>query len=70
MWAKLPQREIKKESSIYKGVKWSKGGKSWGAHMKVNGRDIHLGCFWDEEVAAQITRIFRTKHHGEFANHG
>lgn len=53
-----------------KGVYWDSGAKMWRAQLSISGKNTYLGCFWDKQTAAQIVRIERLKHHGNFANHG
>ncbi len=42
-----------KYSSKYKGVYWNKGCSKWLAHIRIDGLLVHLGCFENEEEAAQ-----------------
>jgi len=60
----------KNNKSGIKGVFWDKRCKLWNAGLTSNGKRIYLGYFWDLDVAAQVVRIERIKHHGEFCNHG
>jgi len=57
-------------TSGVKGLSWHKAAGKWGAYIAINGRQTHLGLFWDKEVAAQVVRIERGRLHGEFANNG
>jgi hypothetical protein len=34
--------------SKYKGVGWNKANKKWTAQIRINGKQIHLGCFINE----------------------
>ena len=40
-------------SSAHRGVSWSKGQQIWRAQIEVDGKGRHLGCFKEEEEAAQ-----------------
>src|SRR5699024_11844646 len=40
-------------TSRYKGVSWDKSRRRWRADIKVNGKQVHLGRFENEEDAAQ-----------------
>ncbi len=55
-------------SSKYKGVCWDKENKKWIVHIKVNGKQIHLGRFRNENRAAKTYNEAATKHFGEFAS--
>lgn len=57
-------------NSGIKGVIWDKNARLWRARIRVNYKEVSLGCFWDKETARQVVRIERIKHHGKFANHG
>ena len=39
--------------SSARGVSWSKGQQVWRAQIEVDGKGRHLGCFKEEEEAAQ-----------------
>jgi len=60
----------KHNTSGVKGVSWCKVSRKWTAKIKLNGKCVYLGSFWDKDVAAQIVRIERLRLHGEFANNG
>ena len=55
-------------SSKYKGVCWYKRTKKWRAYIKVNGKQIHLGCFTDEMDAASAYDEAAMEYFGDFAN--
>ena len=38
-----------KEKSAFTGVYWSKANKKWVARIRKDGKQIHLGCFDDED---------------------
>ncbi len=57
-WAKSPTSE-------YKGVCFKNG--CWYSTIKVNYKQIHLGCFSDEILAAKAYNKAAKKHFGEFA---
>ena len=54
-------------SSKYKGVSWHKR-KKWMARIRVDGVDIYLGVYEEEEAAARAYDKAAKKHFGEFAN--
>jgi hypothetical protein len=54
-------------SSKYKGVTWHKRDKVWNAQIRVNSKNIYLGCFKTEEGAARAYNRAATFHFGEFA---
>lgn len=48
-------------TSIYRGVSWHKRGKKWRACVRVDGRQIALGLYDDEEEAARVAREARLR---------
>jgi len=40
-------------SSQHRGVGWHKGSEKWVAQLRVNGTNIFLGCFKEEDDAAR-----------------
>ncbi len=54
-------------SSKYKGVDWVKSHKKWRSRIKLNGKEINLGCFDDEIKAAKEYDKAASKLFGEFA---
>ena len=54
-------------SSRYKGVSWHKCAKKWQSSIRINRKLIHLGCFVDEEEAAQAYNEKAIEIFGEFA---
>ena len=49
-------RKVKRSdnaSSKYRGVSWNKRERKWKAYLKIDGKNIHLGYFTDEEQAGQ-----------------
>lgn len=62
-----PDNRTKKKSSQFRGVSWNKKDKRWIASIRVNKKNIHLGCFTDETLAAEIYNKAATIHFGEFA---
>jgi hypothetical protein len=52
--------------SIYKGVGFNEGLIQ--ARIRINNKQIHLGYFKSEELAAKSYDIAAKKYHGEFAN--
>ena len=47
------RRKTKGCHSIFRGVSWYKNSRMWAARLKINGKNIHIGCFDDEEKAAR-----------------
>ena len=54
-------------SSDFKGVCWQKKGNTWGAYIKINGSQKHLGFFNDEREAARAYNRAAEEHFREFA---
>lgn len=64
MWNRKP---VKGSSSKFKGVSWQAATGYWKAYIKINEKQVHLGCFWDEEDAAIAYNKAAKALHGEFA---
>lgn len=60
----------KDNKSGVKGVSWKISRSKWVAQCSHLGKVYHLGLFEDLAEAEQVVVDFRSKHHGEFANHG
>jgi len=60
-------RRPQKGTSIYKGVYWHRHNAKWHAHIKVEGRSIHLSSFDSEIEAARAYDAAARNHFGEFA---
>jgi len=58
----------KSMSSIYKGVSLNKPNGKWIAHIKINGKVIHLGYFFSEVDAAMAYNKKAISLFCEFAN--
>lgn len=54
-------------ASGYKGVKKLSNCERWSARIKVNYKEIYLGCFTSAEKAALAYNEAASKHFGEFA---
>jgi len=54
-------------ASMFKGVTWRKDRRKWRAQIKVNGKDIALGSFHSEVVAAFAYNVAARAAWGEFA---
>lgn len=63
---KSKTRNGKPTTSIYKGV--SKHSNKWCGQISVNGKNIYLGCFFEEIQAAKAYDTAARKYFGEFAN--
>lgn len=48
-------------SSRYRGVRFDTARRSWVANVRVDGKQHHLGCFADEQEAAQVARDARRR---------
>ncbi len=57
----------KNNTSGYKGVIFYKHGRLWAAQIKVNKKQIYIGCFKNKLEAAKAYNIAALKYHGEFA---
>lgn len=53
-------------ASAFKGVSPSRQDGKWRAHIKIDGRHVHLGTFADEEAAARAYDDAASKYHGPF----
>lgn len=56
-----------KNRSGYRGVSWSRIGKSWRAYITHNYKTIHLGYFKDVKEAARVRDIKAVELFGEVA---
>lgn len=54
----------------FKGVHHQKANNIYVAHIRKNGKRVHLGSFKTAEAAAAVVRAARVQIHGEFARHG
>jgi hypothetical protein len=51
----------KNSTSGIRGVTWHKGGRKWRAHVKHNGKEVHLGFFDSIEDADAVARAKRAE---------
>ena len=54
-------------SSKYKGICWNKKLGKWAAKLTVKGKQIHIGLFEDELLAAKVRDAYALHYLGEFA---
>jgi hypothetical protein len=54
-------------TSGHKGVLWLKREKKWGVRVQFNKRQIHLGSFFDKELACLVADEGRSLYHGKYA---
>lgn len=54
-------------TSGYKGVSYKKANKKWFAHIRVNGKRIHLGYFFTPKDAHNAYQKAAKIYHGKFA---
>lgn len=59
---------FKGSSSKYSGVHFIKRQKQYSAHIRINGKKIHLGTYNNERIAAVRYNLEAVKLFGEFAN--
>lgn len=64
------QNQIKRPglTSRYKGVCWCERDNGWYAQIGINGKQINLGLFRDEALAAKTYDEKAKEYFGEFAN--
>jgi hypothetical protein len=55
-------------TSKYKGVNFHKKSQKWVAQIQLNNKNLHLGLFNSEEVAAEAYNTKAIELFGEFAN--
>ncbi len=60
-------RDTNYGTSKYKGVWWHKRDKRWYSGIQLNGKQIHLGSFKDETLAAEAYNIKANELFGEYA---
>lgn len=64
----MQNRKIhKNNTSGIPGVYWHKRRRMWHAHIKVNKKNLFLGCFSDLSEAANVVNDARERYFGEFA---
>ena len=54
-------------TSIYKGVRWHKGGKKWQASIRKDGKLMHIGCYISEVEAGKAYDKKARGMFGEYA---
>ncbi len=60
-------RNSRPGTSRYRGVCWYRAKGYWTAYIRADGKREHLGCFRNEEDAAEAYDRAARKLHGEFA---
>ena len=63
----MNQKPQLNKSSKYKGVSFNKPANKWLAHIRIDKKLKHLGCFSNENEAAEIYNKEAIKLFGEFA---
>lgn len=61
------RKQIKRVSSVYKGVSWDRTSNKWSSKIKYDRKKIHIGTFDCEKMAAKAYDIYADKYFGEFA---
>ena len=54
-------------SSVYKGVCFYKPLQKWGARIRINAKQKHLGYFTNEREAAEAYNTAAIEHYGDYA---
>lgn len=60
------KRSVNNTSGV-KGVAWAEHANKWLAYCWVDKKQYHLGYYADLAEAAEAVKVFREKHHGEYA---
>lgn len=55
-------------SSEYKGVTWDKSRNKWIVHIHKQDKQVYLGRYFDEEIAAKVYDDAAREYFGEHAN--
>lgn len=55
----------KNNTSGYAGVSWNKSSKKWIVHIRIDGKQKHLGYFESPEAASQAYLKAKIKYHGQ-----
>lgn len=61
-------RDAINKTSKYLGVHWDKESKKWKAALKFKGKQLNLGRYTDEKLAAEVYNRVAIIYHKEFAN--
>ena len=64
---KCNNSKYKNNTSGHKGAHWHKRKEKWLAQIRVNGKQIHLGCYDNLKEATRAYNEAAHKCHGEFA---
>jgi len=63
-------KSYKTNKTGVKGVNFNKECQKFSARCAIKGKSHWLGLYKTLEEAEKVVKDFRTKHHGDFANHG
>ncbi len=61
------RKSVTGSSSKYKGVSFQKATQYWKVNIKINEKQVHIGCFWNEDDAARAYNKVAKVLHGEYA---
>ncbi len=59
-------KRSKKTTSKYKGVHWNTSSNRWIVQIRKSGKNVHVGCFSDEDAAALAYDKAAVENYGDF----